>query len=277
MDDKPTIRTALIFIFFTFMITWAINIPLALAAHHQIKFSVPRWVEITSTLSPGIVALSIIICRCKEAGLKTLLTKILKWRVNYRWYLFALLIPVVCVVPSLCIYLYILHKPLDLSEWYLPLILFFIFIPFSPLWEEIGWRGFLLPILQDKFRPLTAAVILGLIWGIWHIPMYLTHNPEGSRTQLFLVYFIIGTVPITILFVWLYNKTESLLITIFFHAAINATFALFGKVPTGELRPFIYTMIFFTIAATGISWKTKAFLGQAKTRYKAPICNVPPG
>ncbi|WP_295670208.1 type II CAAX endopeptidase family protein [uncultured Mucilaginibacter sp.] len=271
MDDKPKIRIAVIFIFLTFLITWGINIPLALAAHHQIKFSVPRWLEITSTLSPGIVAFFITIFQYKKAGFTTLLTKIVKWRVNYKWYLFVLLIPAVCVVPSLCIYLYILHKPLVLSEWYLPLILFFIFIPFSPLWEEIGWRGFLLPILQDKFRPLTAAVILGLIWGIWHIPMYLTHNPEGSRTQLFLVYFIIGTVPITILFVWLFNRTGSLLITIFFHAAINATFALFGKLPTGELRPFIYTMIIFTTVAICIVWKTKAILGETKTAYNAPI------
>ncbi len=112
---------------------------------------------------------------------------------------------------------YIFHQSVDASEWYLPLILFFIFIPFSPLWEEIGWRGFLLPILQSKFHPLVAAVILGLIWGIWHIPMYLVHNPEGSRTGLFLIYFIIGTVPLTVLFVWLFNCSKgSLLITIVF-------------------------------------------------------------
>ncbi len=198
----------------------------------------------------------------KKAGLKRLLSKITNRRLNIKWYLLAIFLPACCVVPSLFIYHFFLHKPLDLSEWYLPLILFFIFMPFSPFWEEIGWRGFLLPILQSKFRPLTAAVILGLIWGVWHIPMYLTHNPEGSRTGMFLIYFVLGTVPVTVLFVWLSNRTGSLLVTIFFHAAINATFALFAKLPAGELRPFVYTMVIFTIIAIWIIWKTKRMLGQ---------------
>lgn len=262
MDDRSAFKTATIFVLLVFLITWGINIPLALAAHHQIKFSVPRWVEVTSTLSPGIVAIIMAALRYKKAGLKAIIYKTLYWRLNIKWYLLAILLPPLCVIPSLCVYIFFLHKQLDFSEWYLPLILFFIFIPFSPLWEEIGWRGFLLPILQSKFNPLTAATVLGLIWGIWHIPMYLTHNPEGSRTPIFLVYFIIGTVPITVLFVWLFNKTGSLLVTIFFHSAINATFALFGKVPMGELRPFIFTMVIFTIVAAIITVKTKGRLGN---------------
>jgi membrane protease YdiL (CAAX protease family) len=265
MDDRPALRTALIFISLVFLITWGINIPLALAAHHRIKFSVPRWIEITSTLSPGIIAIVMTALQERKAGLQKIFSKITNWRLNIKWYLFVILLPVCCVGPSLFIYHYFLNKPLDLSEWYLPFILFFIFMPFSPLWEEIGWRGFLLPILETKFGPFLAALILGSIWGIWHIPMYLIHNPEGSRTGLFLVYFVTGTVPITVLFVWLFNRTGSLLITIFFHAAINATFALFAKLPTGELRPFIYTMIIFTMIATWLLWKTKGALGQLKT------------
>jgi len=269
MDHRSALQTAAIFIVFTFVITWGINIPLALAAHHQIKFSVPRWVEITSTLSPGIVAIFMTALRGKKAGLKVLLSKITNWRFNIKWYLFAILIPACCVIPSLCIYHFALHEQLDLSEWYLPLILFFIFMPFSPLWEEIGWRGFLLPILETRFRPITVAIILGLIWGIWHIPMYLNHNPEGSRTGVFLVYFVIGTVPLTVIFIWLFNRTGSLLATIFFHSAINATFALFAKLPTGELRPFIYTMIIFTTIAIWILWKTKGMLRQLETKGNA--------
>jgi membrane protease YdiL (CAAX protease family) len=263
MNDKPLLTDAIVFVLLVFLVTWGINIPLALSAHHQIKFSVPRWVEIISTLSPGIIAIIMTALHYKKAGLKALLSKITRWRLNVKWYIFVILLPAFCVVPSLCVDIFFMHKPLDLSEWYLPFILFFIFMPFSPLWEEIGWRGFLLPILETKFRPLTAAIILGLIWGIWHIPMYLTHSPEGGRTGIFLIYFLIGTVPISVLFVWIFNKTGSLLVTIFFHSAINATFALFGKVPTGELKPFIFTMIIFTLVAAVITIKTKRMLGQS--------------
>jgi membrane protease YdiL (CAAX protease family) len=106
-----------------------------------------------------------------------------------------------------------------------------------------------------------VAVILGLIWGSWHMPMYLVHNPEGNRTGVFLIYFIMETIPLAVLFVWLFNTTKgSLMITIFF-SAINATFSLFAKLPTGELRPFIYTMGFITLTAVIIVWRTKGRLG----------------
>ena len=258
MRSKPTLQTATLFILLTFLITWGVNIPLALAAHHMIKFNVPRWIEITSTLSPGFVAIILTSIQLGRGSLRVLLLKIFQWRVRLKWYLFALLVPAGCVIASLCIYHSVYRQSVDLSEWYLPLILFFIFIPFSPLWEEIGWRGFLLPILQSKFHPLLAAVILGLIWGIWHVPMYLVHNPEGDRTGLFLVFFILGTIPLTVLFVWLFNNTKgSLLLTIIFHSAINATFSLFSKLPTGELRPFICTMALISLIAIFIVWKTR--------------------
>lgn len=261
MRNEPTSQTAILFLCLTFLVTWGVNIPLALVAHHIIKFSVPRWVEITSTLSPGFVAFILTTIKFGRKSSKELLLKIIRWRVNVKWYLFALLIPAGCVIASLYIYHTVYRQSVDLSEWYLPFILFFIYIPFSPLWEEIGWRGFLLPILQTKFHPLLAAVILGLIWGIWHIPMYLVHNPEGNRTGLFLVFFILGTIPLTVLFVWLFNNTNgSLLLTIIFHSAINATFSMFSKLPTGELRPFIYTMALISLIAIFIVWKTKTSL-----------------
>ena len=261
MIQRPKFRTAVIFIALTFLITWGINVPLALAAHHIIRFSVHRWVEIMSTLSPGIVALLITAVQLGKISLKDLLLQIVKWRVNLTWYIFAVFIPALAVAASLWIYHIIFHQSVDASEWYLPLILFFIFIPFSPLWEEIGLRGFLLPILQSKFHLLLAAVILGLIWGIWHIPMYLVHNPKGNRTGLFLVFFISGTIPLKVLFAWLFNNTKgSLFLTIVFHSAINATFSLFSKLPTGALRPFIYTMALVSLTAIFIIWKTKGRL-----------------
>ena len=262
MTQASKLQTGTLFILFTFLITWGVNIPLALASHHMISFSVPRWLESASTFSPGIVAIVMTLIQSGKMSLKKLLLKIIKWRVNIKWYAFALIVPLLAVSASLVIYHLTFRQAVDTSEWYLPLILLFIFLPFSPLWEEIGWRGFLLPLLQAKFSPLFAALILGLIWGIWHIPMYLVHNPEGARTGQFLVFFILGTIPLTILFAWLFNKTGgSLFITIFFHSAINASFTLFSKIPTGELRPFIFCMIAFTIIALLIVWKSKGSLG----------------
>jgi membrane protease YdiL (CAAX protease family) len=251
-----------VFIVLTYLATWTIQVPLALAAHHQLSFAVPRWIQIGSTLSPGIIAVILAACLEGRAGIKRLLGAIITWRVPPLLYAAALLLPAACVVPALVLYCFGLHQPLDLSEWSLPLILFFVFLPFSPLFEEVGWRGYLLPRLQARLHPVLAAVLLGLVWGAWHIPMILTQNAEGDRTGTFLVEFILGTIPLSILFTWLFNRSgQSLLITILFHAAVNATFALFAKVPTGELRPFGCTMIMLTAFAAFTIWKTQGRLG----------------
>jgi membrane protease YdiL (CAAX protease family) len=267
MNFKQTLQSNKVsqFIALTYFITWAVYIPLALTAHGEIKFILPRWVQISSTLSPGIAAIALTVIMQGKKGLKKLLIKIIQWRANIKWYLFAIMVTAVCVIPALMLYHFVLHQTLNLQEWYLPFILFFIFLPISPLWEEIGWRGFLLPLLQKKYNPLVAASILGLIWGIWHAPIYLTLNPEGNKTVLFLVYFILGAIPITILFTWLYNSTKgSLLPVIIFHASLNATFSLFAQLPAGELRPFIFTMIFFTFFALIVCLTTKGQLGYSR-------------
>jgi membrane protease YdiL (CAAX protease family) len=277
MNFKQTLQTnkALQFIALTYFITWAVYIPLALTVHSETKFILPRWVQVTSTLSPGIAAIALTIIMQGKKGLKKLLMKIIQWQTNIKWYLFAIMITAVCVMPSLMLYHFVLHQKLNLQEWYLPIILFFIYLPFSPLWEEIGWRGFLLPLLQKRYNPLVAASILGLIWGIWHIPIYLTLNPEGSKTALFLVYFILGAIPVTVLFTWLYNSTKgSLLLTIIFHASLNAIFSLFAQLPAGELLPFIFTMIFFAFFALIVCLTTKGQLGYSR---ELKIKNQEPG
>jgi membrane protease YdiL (CAAX protease family) len=85
--------------------------------------------------------------------------------------------------------------------------------------EEIGWRGYVLPRLQAKYSALTSALILGVIWGFWHLPKYLTHWDAVS-----FAWFMLHTTVASILYTWLYNGTKgSLLLVTSFHAATNAT------------------------------------------------------
>ena len=80
----------------------------------------------------------------------------------------------------------------------------------GPLGEEAGWRGFLLPRLLKRFDPLLASVYLALIWGIWHLPLHFTGyynavfgSPWGGLlTRLF------TTVPLAIIFTWLFNRNQ---------------------------------------------------------------------
>lgn len=89
--------------------------------------------------------------------------------------------------------------------------------------EEAGWRGFALPLLQRRFSPMIASIILGAFWGLWHVPLHMIDvgmyggNPWGALIRIM-------DVPRAILFTWLYNRTKgNLLIVMMFHAAINTT------------------------------------------------------
>jgi membrane protease YdiL (CAAX protease family) len=87
----------------------------------------------------------------------------------------------------------------------------------SPLLEELGWRGFALPMLQDKFNALGSSLILGLIWGAWHLPLILAY---GDNILAYLALMIAHTV----LMSWVFNSTGgSLLIALLFHASLNVS------------------------------------------------------
>ncbi len=107
----------------------------------------------------------------------------------------------------------------------LPLILLeslaWCFLFAGPLNEEPGWRGFALPRLQNRYSPLVASIILGALWGLWHLPLHLMGVYYGGALGAVIR---IQEIPRAILFTWLYNRTRgSLLVMILFHAAINTT------------------------------------------------------
>jgi membrane protease YdiL (CAAX protease family) len=74
--------------------------------------------------------------------------------------------------------------------------------------EEPGWRGFALPRLQRRYTPVVATLILGLAWGVWHVPLY---GPLGFVVPLVLAFF----------YTWLYNRTGSVLLCILLHASFT--------------------------------------------------------
>jgi membrane protease YdiL (CAAX protease family) len=128
----------------------------------------------------------------------------------------------------------------------------------GPLGEEVGWRGFLLPQLLRRHRPLTASLILGVVWALWHLPidLYAGHLLEGSTA---VVIRIITAVPLTILFTWFYLQSEgNLLVALFLHTSINITPDL------GFSQYDVSTVVFFffaAIAALIVSAFSRVFQG----------------
>ncbi len=141
---------------------------------------------------------------------------------------------------------------------------FIIILPLSAFWEEIGWRGFLLPILQEKYTAIKSSIIIGFVWGLWHLPIYLAINPYGDKTIIFFLMMFIGCFALSIIATYLYNSTKgSLLTCILFHNAINSSAAyFFGNIKGEELRPLLIWILLLIVSAVIIFFKTKGSLDE---------------
>jgi CAAX protease family protein len=189
----------------------------------------------------------------------TLLKRFLIWRVGWKWYLAPFLLAPALIVGGVYLNAALTGVPPDFSTVMaykifgksasLPLfILPFFLVDFISNGEEIGWRGYVLPRLQAKYGALTSALIVGVIWGFWHLPKYLTHWDPVS-----FAWFMGHTTVASILYAWLYNGTRgSLLLVTLFHAATNATgvfMPMANTVSSGNMGAYIIYILLELVAA----------------------------
>jgi len=188
---------------------------------------------------------------CSRRGVHELLSSLTRINFNPLWFIVAFFIMPALSAFGVLLTSIITGKPL--SEWITsiqanPIIPSFVLVFFAtalyggPLGEEAGWRGFLLPRLQKRFDPLLASVYLALIWGFWHLPLHLTgyYNAVFGSPWGGLLMRLFTTVPLAIIFTWLYNRTHgNLLVMIILHTMVNITSGLVAP----EVGMYITTTI----------------------------------
>jgi membrane protease YdiL (CAAX protease family) len=153
-----------------------------------------------------------------KAGVIALLRKFTIWRVGWGWWAVALLVcPLIGLSAAYANVLFGAPDPtaLILASWSGMLTIFAMRLVFpfdGPMQEELGWRGFALPRLQDRYSPLVANLLLGVLVAVWHLPLVFL-----GKLPLFA---LLGTVAATIVFGWIYNNTGgSVLMVLIAHAA----------------------------------------------------------
>ena len=253
-----------LFVLLTYIFTWSVEIPVALNKYGYAAINISKGLQTICTLSPGIVALILTAIFFKKDGLRTLLKAVVKWRVKFKWYFIVTILGIALCGLSLLLFNWTYGQINNPDPAYNFLFYFILILPLSALWEEMGWRGFLLPILQEKYTPLKASIIIGIVWGLWHLPIYLAINPYGDKTIDFFLFMFIGCFALSIISTWLYNSTKgSLLICILFHNAINTSAAYFyGNLKGNEFRPLIIFIFLLVVAAIFICFKTKRCLNE---------------
>lgn len=113
-----------------------------------------------------------------------------------------------------------IHEQLTPS-WTSLLIVFGYNLILGPLGEELGWRGFVLNELQKRFSPLKSAIIVGLVWGFWHTPLWLMSGYSGLQLVQYIICFLGAIVAISIIITAIYNLNHNLIIPIMIHQLFN--------------------------------------------------------
>ncbi|MBN2224992.1 MAG: CPBP family intramembrane metalloprotease [Deltaproteobacteria bacterium] len=169
--------------------------------------------------APAIAAFIVIIYNRGVGGLRRYLSRFLLWRCSVSWYLFLLLgIPLIFICGSalkgnLLADLY----PFSSFQSFMAALLFTAIK--GPV-EEFGWRGLALPLLQRKLAPIWAALALGVIWGLWHLPAFLlSGTPQGAWS--FMPFFV-GSIALSVIVTPLFNTSRgSILLPALFHFLLN--------------------------------------------------------
>lgn len=222
------------------------------------------------TLGPTLAAFLMTAVTQGRAGILQLLRRYVLWRVGISWYLLVLL-----GVPTLLLLPYLIQPGAfaafrlpELSFWPTYLIVYLSTLVFGgPLGEEGGWRGFALPRLEQHSGPLVGTLLLGVLWGLWHLPLFLLvpgYNGAGTGFVAILipfVAFVISVIGMTVIFTWVFNNTRgSLLLAILLHASINAAA---GMLPL--LFPSLVGTLLFALSRL-LVWVVVAVLIIAATR-----------
>jgi membrane protease YdiL (CAAX protease family) len=189
-----------------------------------------------------------VVVRASGGSLRTWVGQFFRWRIGLRWWALALGLPLLLLAGGVALFV-AFGGPIDLGGVPSPAIYLFV-LAWGTVWgggqEELGWRGFMLPLLQERYSALAASGVVGLAWAGWHLPLFL--NPattQGawplSQQLLWIVSILAGSV----LWTWMYNGTGgSVLAVAVFHAGVNGMGVLHpadldamapGGVPDGAL------------------------------------------
>ena len=193
------------------------------------------------TFCPLIAAAILVYKKQKTQGVKQLLKQSFDFKKikNKKWY-----IPVVLFMPGVALLSYwclkmtvgILPAP-QLSA--LTLIVFFIAYFIGAIGEELGWSGYIINPLQDRYGAFNASMIVGIVWALWHIiPFHQAH-----QTTNWIVWQCIATVLLRVIMVWLFNNTgKSVFAIVLFHTMINISPYLIPNYGS-HYDPFVFILL----------------------------------
>ena len=188
-----------------------------------------------------------------RAGFGELRARLFRWQVDARWYLVALLtapISMAGVLFALSLLSPVFLPGIVTTDDKASLLMTGLIVGLLVgLFEELGWTGFAVPKLRLRGGIVTTGLIVGLVWGAWHFPLFVesANSSESLPPALSLSILLFSFLPpFRVLLVWLYDRTGSLLVVILMHATLTASTLIFMPTATGS-HALIYDLVWAAV------------------------------
>lgn len=208
-----------------FGISWLGWVPVAVGSHGIAPFDRPefQFLLILPALGPALAALIVTWASLGRERAGDLFKALIQWRVGWFWILVAVFGPLVLLAAGRALtglFGFPVTSAAPQGDLIPLAVSALVMSLFSNPWEEVGWRGFALPRLQKRYTALSSTLVVGGLWGLWHLPLFFwIGNPFSEHP--FLPWFI-GTVASAFLYTWIYNSTRGSLFPVtLFHIALN--------------------------------------------------------
>ncbi len=217
------------FLFLIFALTWVFQIPWIASTEAWLPFEFPFPLLFVMGWMPGLAAVIVTAATSGKSGIRTLLGRILIWRVGFKWYLFPILGSAALWTSALALDPLLGGSGLQLPEFSVDLLLgavISVVLIFLINSEEIAWRGFAMPRLQARHSALAASLFLGVFEGLFHLPLFFRSGSDQAAAGL--PVFVIGSMAGAVIFTWLFNNSRgSVLLVMLFHSFMNMWIAVF--------------------------------------------------
>jgi uncharacterized protein len=220
--DTMGMRTFWWFVALTFALTWGLGVSAlvftdALTALFG-EFGPGNPLFILAVYSPALAALALVWRHHGLGGVGSFLRRLTLVRMSAGWWAMLVLgVPLAFYAGAAIVGE--LGGPFPFSPWHavLPALAFTLVL--GPV-EELGWRGVALPLLQRRLAPLWSGLIVGVIWGVWHLPAFLIGGTPQSDFAL--GWFLLGALAISVIMTAMFNDSRgSILIMGLFHFQLN--------------------------------------------------------
>ena len=196
---------------FSYFVFWG---PLALFKIPTISFvsdvKGPAWaiaLFFVGGFVPSLLAIFLTWKKEGTAGLRELGRRIVQVNIGWRWYLAAVLVVILATMGQLVI-ISLMGQAFDMTLFVAQLGSLLPLLIIGPLSEEIGWRGYALGRLQTRWNALTSSLIVGLVWALWHLPLFMLVGTSQHELGIPFMPFLIELTASSILYTWLYNNTK---------------------------------------------------------------------